>query len=471
MNTPDNTKLLRIAVVNHSTLVEEHVIRRGKSVTVGAGTRNTICLPGTPIGRGFELFARRRGGGYALRFDDTMSGRVAVGQALHSLPSLKSEGRAELDGERWVLPLDDSSRGKITVGEDVLLFQFVKPTPPRPKPELPLAMRGGLLGFLGNAAGLSPTLSGALLLSLVLQIGFIAYVVFEVVPAPRITASDIMEFSYVMHTDYEVPEVEVSEEPPLEMESAVADVETVREDLDDERVDEAVPAEENETVAEAPSEPVQADREELRANARERLDGHRFWGPASNSPSGLGDPLERVLHVSERDLEAVLRRTTNRGDGLASVGSTTLPAERADLIERDVGLGRHVRERISEIGASEERVVRVEPARIRHSRPQPQGPTDPEYLEYLTEIMRDRVRVIRRCYERALSNDSTLGGRLVLEFTIETNGRVSSPRLPSNQLGDVVGACVERRVRSWRFEAPSRNLTVRKTYILAPAGD
>ena len=40
--------------------------------------------------------------------------------------------------------LDERSRGKITVGDVTVLFQFVTPPPPQPRPQLPASVRGSM---------------------------------------------------------------------------------------------------------------------------------------------------------------------------------------------------------------------------------------------------------------------------------------------------------------------------------------
>jgi hypothetical protein len=44
-----------------------------------------------------------------------------------------------------VLPLDERARGKITLADMTILFQFVTPPPPQPRPQLPASVRGSAL--------------------------------------------------------------------------------------------------------------------------------------------------------------------------------------------------------------------------------------------------------------------------------------------------------------------------------------
>ena len=44
-----------------------------------------------------------------------------------------------------MLPLDERARGKITLADMTILFQFVTPPPPQPRPQLPASVRGSAL--------------------------------------------------------------------------------------------------------------------------------------------------------------------------------------------------------------------------------------------------------------------------------------------------------------------------------------
>ena len=51
-------------------------------------------------------------------------------------------------GPSLALPLDERSRGKITLGDMTILFQFVTPPSPQPRPQLPASVRGSMTSDL-----------------------------------------------------------------------------------------------------------------------------------------------------------------------------------------------------------------------------------------------------------------------------------------------------------------------------------
>ncbi len=76
---------------------------------------------------------------------------------------------------------------------------------------------------------------------------------------------------------------------------------------------------------------------------------------------------------------------------------------------------------------------------------------------------------IKACYERSLRRAPTLMGRLQIEFTINTGGRVSAARVTDSTLPTEVGECVIGRIRSLRFAPPDGGpVTVSYPFFFAP---
>ena len=72
-----------------------------------------------------------------------MTGRVGLPAGVQTLEQLRTSGAARNAGTHWQVKLNDSSRGKVVIGDVTLLFQFVTPPPVQPRPQLPAAARGG----------------------------------------------------------------------------------------------------------------------------------------------------------------------------------------------------------------------------------------------------------------------------------------------------------------------------------------
>jgi hypothetical protein len=134
-------KVLRIGLVQGGRVIEERIIKQRVSVTVGASEKAMFVIPSNVVPAQFKLF-ELVGSDYFLNFLDGMSGRVALATGITDIGALK--GQAKRVGNAYQVKLTEEARGKIVVGETTFLFQFVAPPPVQPRPQLPLAVKGGL---------------------------------------------------------------------------------------------------------------------------------------------------------------------------------------------------------------------------------------------------------------------------------------------------------------------------------------
>src|SRR5262252_5763559 len=134
-------KILRIGIIQGGRIVEERLVRKRESITIGQSAKNMFVVPSDALPRNWLLF-EVSGNQYVAHFSDGMDARIAVGNEIISLAQLKQSGKIQKKGASFELPLDDRSRGKITLADMTILFQFVTPPIPQPRPQLPASVRG-----------------------------------------------------------------------------------------------------------------------------------------------------------------------------------------------------------------------------------------------------------------------------------------------------------------------------------------
>src|SRR5580692_4693026 len=132
-------RILRIGVLLGGKIVEERLIRERISVSVGQSMRNTFSVPVDGLPLEFTLFAIDQGK-YYLRFTAKMDGRLSDGGQVSTLEQLRA--KAQNTGEYFQIPIGDGSRGKLSLGDLTVLFQFVTEPPRQPRPMLPASVRG-----------------------------------------------------------------------------------------------------------------------------------------------------------------------------------------------------------------------------------------------------------------------------------------------------------------------------------------
>ena len=141
MSVAAGPKVLRIGLVQGGRVIEERIIKQRFTVTVGSNEKSMFVIPSQAVPPMFKLF-ELLGNDYYLNFLDGMTGRVALATGITDIQSLR--GSAKKVGGAYQVKLTEEARGKVVVGETTFLFQFVAPPPVQPRPQLPLAVKGGI---------------------------------------------------------------------------------------------------------------------------------------------------------------------------------------------------------------------------------------------------------------------------------------------------------------------------------------
>jgi hypothetical protein len=85
--------------------------------------------------------------------------------------------------------------------------------------------------------------------------------------------------------------------------------------------------------------------------------------------------------------------------------------------------------------------------------------------DVIAEVIKSELGQIRYCYERQLSGNPDLYGKVMIKFTIGTAGLVVEQKVGTSTLknADVEG-CILRRVARWKFPTPRGGTTVLVSY-------
>jgi TonB family protein len=92
--------------------------------------------------------------------------------------------------------------------------------------------------------------------------------------------------------------------------------------------------------------------------------------------------------------------------------------------------------------------------------------------EQLASFVRARKGAITQCYERELKRNPTLKGRVVVRFTIGTNGRATDVEIDETTIGnDAVTNCIRTIIKGWSFPfKPASEVPCSFPFVFAPAG-
>ena len=85
--------------------------------------------------------------------------------------------------------------------------------------------------------------------------------------------------------------------------------------------------------------------------------------------------------------------------------------------------------------------------------------------DVIAEVIRRNLGQIRYCYERQLSSNPDLYGKILVKFTIGAGGEVSEQRVDNSTLKSaMVEGCIMRRMAAWKFPEPKGGTQVKVSY-------
>ena len=454
------SKILRIGIVQGGRIVEERLVRQRENITIGQSSKNTFAVPSDGLPRQWLLFSPGSRG-YVAHFADSMDARIAVGNEVISLASLKQAGKIRKQGQAWVMVLDERSRGKISFGDVTVLFQFVTPPPAQPRPQLPASVRGSF------SSNLDWFFTSIALTSFVAHLALVVYL--RSVDWPRKPDIEQIPDRFVQMVVRKVP-------PPVEVK---------KEEKKEEKKDDEAKKPEKKPVATTKA-PVKKEltEEEKRAaaEARERAAAERrnklaeavrntgilkVLGAKADGEGSIADVLGKgdVDRDQEKAFQGVgglsvatsegslrgIKTGTGASGKVASIAGLRGSADIAGASTGSVGPERRVNA-----------IVRTEPPAV-------DGQLDPSIV---AKEVRGRMAAIKGCYERSLKRNPSLSGKIVVRWTITAAGTVQGVEIDSDTIGDTeIVSCMKGLIARWRFAAPSGgSVEVSFPFLFSSAG-
>lgn len=106
--------------------------------------------------------------------------------------------------------------------------------------------------------------------------------------------------------------------------------------------------------------------------------------------------------------------------------------------------------------------------RVRQAKATVKGALDRDIIR---RIVRAHINEVRSCYNAGLTKDPKLEGRVAIDFTIGTTGKVGKSEVDTTTVSDKsVGKCIAKAVKRWKFPRPRGGGVVTVTYpfVLSP---
>ena len=432
-------KILRIGVILGDKIVEERLVRARGPVSIGQSAKNTFAVPAPELPRSWPLF-QLHNGRYVLSVAESMEGRLSDGGDVQSLAQLKASGRLKREGQAWLVPLTDAARGKITVGDLTLLFQFVMAPPLQPRPALPHSVRGSF------ADRIDPYLAVVLSLSMVahlLVFGYFRYIVDEIQPPAPDVIPD--QFAHVVMERPKPPELPPPPDQPGEPEAEDTGKkdEPKKSPSDEPRVPEPTPSREQIAAKVEQAAPLRVLKQ-LGAKGSGPLVG-------TTDKEGWEDLDKGLKNVGAGNVVAGVGTSgqTTRGPGAGTIAAGRETGVTGPSGPASTG-GSKVEKEVQVSGRAE-RIVDID-----------SGGLNPDKVA--TTIKARYQSRVNQCYQRALKGNPNLQGKVNLSFTIGIAGNVVKAN--AEGFDREVDQCIEAEARRWRFDKPESPAEFEIPFIL-----
>lgn len=424
-------RILRIGVLLGGKIVEERLIRERTPVTIGQSMRNTFSIPIDGLPLEFTLFALDEDR-YALRFLPKMDGRLSdSGGQVNTLEALKAKG-AHNHGEYYQVGLTEGARGKLSLGDLTILFQFVTEPPRQPKPMLPASVRGTF------ADRFDPRLSVIMGASIVLHFAIVILALFT----DTENDNGIAERAYNLTFKQDTYTVDVDQPKPDPTQAGSA-------------AGPAAPEKKPDKGADKPKAPEKGDggrnqadqvalQEQEAAKFADLLTGEGANGTSEGDMSKRRPGAELGTQISEvREGGQAVKvgggaGRGSRGDGDARVGTGHGPAINGPGGTESAGGGKQ-----TEKGPS---------GRISVSDKQSfdDSTLSPDIV--LAKIQSAYMAGLKRCYKEYLKKDASARGKVTLNLTINETGR--TVKGAAHGFAGEVDECIGGLMTGWRFPIP-----------------
>ena len=429
-------RILRIGVLLGGKIVEERLIRDRGDVTVGQTSKNTFSVPLEGLPREWTLFKAHEGR-YTLDFTGQMDGRLSDGDKVQTLAAAREAGARRV-GEHFSLPLGDHARGKVSLGDLTLLFQFVTEPPLQPRPLLPHSVRGTL------ADRIDPRLAITVAASVAIHFGFMIAAWQWDPPGDGGIAYRAAKQTFAEDS---VP-VDFQEPVAVPEKGDEKGAETKGEDKQPEKAPDKKPAGDSKP-AEAGGGRNENDAVALQEESARMADalfsedeaGGGLAGAMENKKPGsdLGNQLSEVAKSGAQTAIGNTAGRGTRGNGDPRVGTGTGPGV--------TGPGGPV----SATGP-DGKGEKVPTGRISVSDKKTFDDSTLTPDAVLRKITSAYMSGLKRCHKELLKTDPTARGKVKLAFTVNESGRTVSPRVSG--FADSLDSCIEGQMGNWRFDIP-----------------
>ena len=442
-------KVLRIGVVQSGRILDEQVFRKAETVFIGDSEKAHFVVLSSFLSGKFPMFTYRSGR-YELLLTNKMTGKIILNGEAREIEDLIKNGNLKRHGDDYVLPLSSDYSGKVFIGNAILLFQFIVPSPKPPKLRLPKSIKGSWTQRLDW-----PFVVIELVIMIFGYFFFAVYLMNVPKPEPTELVDVPNRFAKLIAPELDVKddvveEKEIEDKTPKEEKEIDPNAQAIATKSKKVAEKQEAAPKKNEKPRDAST--IQREESVRVAEMQKKVAGKgllRMIG--SVGEGGTGGFITDVLSDGgkDRDIDSAL-------SGVKQIGVATSSSQRSR--KGDAGAVETAKIddlKVEQSGGAVAVKGRAEKAVVGKAtvgKTEVDGAVDSASV---SKTIRGSSAAVKRCYDKALLVNPTLKGKISVTILINEKGRVESVEISEDTVKDAeVTKCIKGVVSRLRFPKP-----------------
>ncbi len=457
MAVQEPKKFLRIGIFRGKQSLEESVVKKRRTVSIGQDESNTFCILSSAVPKKWNMFVYDSAkDSFTLVVKDSMRGRVVLDASKKIEVSLDEQLRpgpnVKFVGDERHIQLTNVSRGKVSIGKINILFNFVSKTDEMAAARIlytPPSFWDKFVEFFPKA------LLYAVLISFICHFIPLAYVCFQ--DWPR---NDDFFIIPMAVKPVEIKDMEILEEDEPEPEpEIVEEAENVLPEVDS-------------VQPEPEPEPGTVSKAELmdQITDKHREQGAMITAQILGVDGGVegfyADMLGSNAHIADMsDIAA--------GDIGASASGSLLNQLAASgnggggLLGIDSGAGNSGPKVVVDNTPKKEATRAKVDFKMSSNASEFASAPPPGSKESIEGVFKKKQGDIKSCYQRVMNAQGKANGRFVISILVGKDGVVMKVEKVEDQIGGEMFNCVRQRIMNWKFGTLSKPIAFKKTWVFS----
>lgn len=455
MPVQEPKKFLRIGIFRGKQRLEENVVKKRRTVSVGQDESNTFCVLSSAVPKKWNLFVYDSAkDSYTLCVKKSMHGRIMVKNnvSIELNETLRTSEFVRIVGDEIYISLSNASRGRIVIGKITILFQFVANHDEMAAARLlyqPPTLREKL------AEVFPKSIIYALVFSFFAHVIPLSYVGFQDWPVN----DDIYLIPSPIHAvTIEDMTIEEEDDEPEEQPEIV------------EEADNVLPEVSNASPEPSP-EPGTVSRSEL---MNQITDKHReqgamitaqILGVEGGVEGFFADMLGSNAHIADMsDIAAGDIGASASGNLLNQLSASA--GSGGGLLGLDSGTGNSGPKVVVENKKQETARAKVDFKMSSNASEFASAPPAGS-KESIESVFKKKQNDIKSCYQRVMNAQGKASGRFVIAITVTKDGTVLKVDKIEDQIGGEMFTCVRQRIMNWKFGTLKAPIAFKKTWVFS----